>query len=232
MGPQCSSPSRRGRDLDPRAGHGAHDPQHAARRPRCNWRRNGARRRRRPFRSGLSPPVFGVGALLPRLLSRAFGALRLAGAAYLVCLGLSRTVRSCARGASVGEHGVPVAARRPAVAFRHGLLSNLGNPKMLVFFTSRLPSSNSSGTVSLHARARPDSSAALTSVWLERLCARRRVRRAAPCVLCSGRIAHSRMLLARSSFVLRACWMANETAMIVRAWVPTMLLLLLRPSLL
>jgi threonine/homoserine/homoserine lactone efflux protein len=39
----------------------------------------------------------------------------------------------------------PRGGRRPGVAFRHGLLSNLGNPKMLAFFTSLLPQFSSSG---------------------------------------------------------------------------------------
>ena len=37
---------------------------------------------------------------------------------------------------------------RATVAFRQGLLSNLGNPKMAVFFTSLLPQFTTGGTVS------------------------------------------------------------------------------------
>jgi threonine/homoserine/homoserine lactone efflux protein len=70
-----------------------------------------------------------------------FLALRLAGATYLVYLGL-QSVLSAIRG------GVPAASPdrargggvlAPRRAFRQGLLSNLGNPKMAVFFTSLLP---------------------------------------------------------------------------------------------
>jgi threonine/homoserine/homoserine lactone efflux protein len=68
-----------------------------------------------------------------------FRAIKLAGAAYLVYLGLQSLV-SAVRGY---EH-LPTARTRgdtSAVprAFRQGLLSNLGNPKMAVFFASLLP---------------------------------------------------------------------------------------------
>jgi threonine/homoserine/homoserine lactone efflux protein len=63
----------------------------------------------------------------------AFVALRLAGAAYLVWLG-ARSLWAAVRGRR-GEHRATV-RRAP---FRQGLLSNLGNPKMAVFFTSLLP---------------------------------------------------------------------------------------------
>jgi threonine/homoserine/homoserine lactone efflux protein len=68
-----------------------------------------------------------------------FLALRLAGAAYLVFLGL-QSLRAALSGrgahAGVGAAGV---ALTPAQAFRQGLVSNLANPKMVVFFTSLLP---------------------------------------------------------------------------------------------
>jgi threonine/homoserine/homoserine lactone efflux protein len=71
----------------------------------------------------------------------AFTALRLAGAVYLVWLGahsLWTAFRSRSGPARAAEPG---RARRlgPLAAFRHGVLSNLGNPKMAVFFTSLLP---------------------------------------------------------------------------------------------
>ena len=66
----------------------------------------------------------------------AFLALRLAGALYLAYLGL-RSLRRAA-GHSRFDHGHRA---RPgaASAYRQGLLSNLGNPKMAVFFVSLLP---------------------------------------------------------------------------------------------
>jgi threonine/homoserine/homoserine lactone efflux protein len=82
----------------------------------------------------------GVAALLVAS-APAFSALRLAGAIYLVWLG-AQALWTAAR--ARGATG-PEAARGPAgrvaasLAFRQGVLSNLGNPKMAVFFTSLLP---------------------------------------------------------------------------------------------
>ena len=58
-----------------------------------------------------------------------FTAIRFAGAAYLVWLGIA-TLRG-------RRH--ETAAARPGSGYRQGLLSNLGNPKIAVFFTSLLP---------------------------------------------------------------------------------------------
>jgi threonine/homoserine/homoserine lactone efflux protein len=63
----------------------------------------------------------------------AFRALRWIGAAYLVYLGLQALLRALRRAVA---RPLPPARRRP---FRQGLLSNLGNPKMAVFFSSLLP---------------------------------------------------------------------------------------------
>jgi threonine/homoserine/homoserine lactone efflux protein len=72
-----------------------------------------------------------------------FVALKLVGAAYLVYLGLQALRHALRRVAeTVGRTaGSPLV---PARAFRQGLLSNLGNPKMAVFFTSLLPQFGSS----------------------------------------------------------------------------------------
>jgi threonine/homoserine/homoserine lactone efflux protein len=71
-----------------------------------------------------------------------FMAVRLAGAAYLVYLGAS-TLWHGWRGEHATAHRDPGADRTassaPRRAFRQGLLSNLGNPKMVVFFSSLLP---------------------------------------------------------------------------------------------
>jgi threonine/homoserine/homoserine lactone efflux protein len=72
----------------------------------------------------------GVAALL-RASEPAFVTVKLLGAAYLVYLGLQTLLR---RGEVRAHSGG--SSRR---AFRQGLLSNLGNPKMAVFFTSLLP---------------------------------------------------------------------------------------------
>lgn len=71
----------------------------------------------------------------------AFVALKLAGAAYLVYLG-AQMLLSAARsdGSSSPTFGESSTRRLPpATAFRQGIISNLGNPKMAVFFTSLLP---------------------------------------------------------------------------------------------
>jgi threonine/homoserine/homoserine lactone efflux protein len=63
----------------------------------------------------------------------AFVAVRLAGAAYLVFLGL-QTLVPALRSRAGTPKGSP--RGRP---LRQGLVSNLGNPKMAIFFTSLLP---------------------------------------------------------------------------------------------
>jgi threonine/homoserine/homoserine lactone efflux protein len=67
---------------------------------------------------------------------RVFEALRLAGAAYLVALGAA-TLLGALRGRTA--HAAARSPARAGASFRQGLLSNLGNPKMAVFFTSLLP---------------------------------------------------------------------------------------------
>jgi threonine/homoserine/homoserine lactone efflux protein len=74
----------------------------------------------------------GIAALL--VASRpAFLALRIVGAAYLIYLGLQALI-AAVRG-TAAQHG-PSRGGSPYV---QGLLSNLGNPKMAIFFTSLLP---------------------------------------------------------------------------------------------
>jgi threonine/homoserine/homoserine lactone efflux protein len=69
----------------------------------------------------------------------AFVALKLAGAAYLLYLG-GEALWSAVRGRSSRLAGGRSRTQlRGRVAFRQGALSNLGNPKMAVFFTSLLP---------------------------------------------------------------------------------------------
>jgi threonine/homoserine/homoserine lactone efflux protein len=81
----------------------------------------------------------GVAALLVAS-EPAFVALKLAGAAYLVFLGVQALVAAVRRG-TAGSHALGAFRRAlaPATAFRQGVLSNLGNPKMAIFFTSLLP---------------------------------------------------------------------------------------------
>jgi threonine/homoserine/homoserine lactone efflux protein len=79
----------------------------------------------------------GVASLL-RASQEAFTALRLAGAGYLVFLG-GRALLAALRGS-----GDPAAAHGRLAgwltgAYRQGLMSNLANPKMVLFFLSLLP---------------------------------------------------------------------------------------------
>ena len=75
----------------------------------------------------------GVAALLVAS-EPAFVALKLAGAAYLVFLGGQALLAAVRRRPAHVEVG-----RASGSELRQGLLSNLGNPKMAVFFSSLLP---------------------------------------------------------------------------------------------
>ena len=82
--------------------------------------------------------AFAAAAGLAALLAAsqtAFTTVRLAGAAYLVFLGL-RTLLT--RRSSLGDARVRPAPR-DLLAFRQGLVNNALNPKIAVFFTSVLP---------------------------------------------------------------------------------------------
>jgi len=87
-----------------------------------------------------------------------FTAIRLAGAAYLVVLG-AQALAAAVRGRPHQDR----VHRRRSSAVRQGLLSNLGNPKMAVFFTSLLPqfAASFTGMLSLGLLF-----AALTLSWL------------------------------------------------------------------
>jgi threonine/homoserine/homoserine lactone efflux protein len=69
-----------------------------------------------------------------------FMAVKLLGAAYLMYLGL-QTLWSAVTGTGRPAGPSPESRDRlpPTVAFRRGVLSNLANPKMAIFFSSLLP---------------------------------------------------------------------------------------------
>jgi len=131
----------------------------------------------------------GVAALL-RASEPAFLALKLVGGVFLAYLGVASLLHALRGGDAVesrerARHGLPTGL----VAFRQGVLSNLGNPKIAVFFTSFLPqfvSADGATFVSLLALGLLF--AALTFAWLglysvvvaraSDLLRRRRVRRA------------------------------------------------------
>jgi threonine/homoserine/homoserine lactone efflux protein len=78
--------------------------------------------------------AFGLGALLHRS-EALFTTVRLVGAAYLVVLGAQAVWWSWRRGRPAAPERAP-SRRSP---FVQGILSNLLNPKIAVFFTSFLP---------------------------------------------------------------------------------------------
>jgi threonine/homoserine/homoserine lactone efflux protein len=69
----------------------------------------------------------------------AFLAVKLAGAIYLVFLGGQMLVHALRRSRAPIDIVAPTGGLSPAKAYRQGVISNLGNPKMAVFFTSLLP---------------------------------------------------------------------------------------------
>jgi threonine/homoserine/homoserine lactone efflux protein len=76
-----------------------------------------------------------------------FHALKLAGAAYLVFLGAHSLWAALSRHTPMRRlHAA--ASLPPRRALRQGVLSNLGNPKMAVFFASLLPQFAPSGNAS------------------------------------------------------------------------------------
>jgi threonine/homoserine/homoserine lactone efflux protein len=79
----------------------------------------------------------GIAALLVAS-EPAFTAVKLAGAAYLVFLGCQALLAALRRRPRASVTG-PRRALPPRVAFRQGVISNLGNPKMAAFFPALLP---------------------------------------------------------------------------------------------
>jgi threonine/homoserine/homoserine lactone efflux protein len=93
----------------------------------------------------------GLAAVL-RASEPAFLAVKLAGAAYLVLLG-AQALLGAVRGEGAGRVAIASSQPRlrPLVAFRQGLISNLTNPKMAVFFPSLLPQFTAHGDTSFSA---------------------------------------------------------------------------------
>jgi threonine/homoserine/homoserine lactone efflux protein len=82
--------------------------------------------------------ALGVAAVLTAS-AIAFTVVKLAGAAYLVFLGIKAWLavrRGGYRDLGAGEHTPPLAA---AAAFRQGLFTNLLNPKVAVYYLALLP---------------------------------------------------------------------------------------------
>lgn len=77
--------------------------------------------------------VLGLAALM-KLVPEIYFGLKLAGAIYLVWLGISMI-----RGASSENPGVAVSSRSPARAFVDSMLVEILNPKTAIFFVAFLP---------------------------------------------------------------------------------------------
>ncbi len=79
-----------------------------------------------------------------------FLAVKFAGAAYLIVLGLQSLLAAFRSQPAPGSLGETVSIRRlaPWRAYRQGLVSDLGNPKMAAFFPSLLPQFTPAGDTS------------------------------------------------------------------------------------
>jgi RhtB (resistance to homoserine/threonine) family protein len=107
--------------------------------------------------------AFGLAALL-KASDVALNALKIAGAVYLVWIGV-QMLRS--RGTVDASAGPPAGRGHTMRAMRQGLLSDLGNPKIAVFFTSFLPQFvHGSGSAFGPLLVLGGMFAALTLVWL------------------------------------------------------------------
>jgi threonine/homoserine/homoserine lactone efflux protein len=83
--------------------------------------------------------VAGLAALLDTV-PWAYRCIRIAGAVYLICLGTSGFVRGRGtNGAAPFSTNGSAAATAPMAAFRRGLITNLLNPKVGIFYISLLP---------------------------------------------------------------------------------------------
>lgn len=81
--------------------------------------------------------AFGVAALLAAS-AVAFSIVKLVGAAYLAYLGI-KSIRAAARGGRSAAVERDSRTVSPWVAFRHGVLTNLLNPKAAMFFVTLMP---------------------------------------------------------------------------------------------
>lgn len=95
-----------------------------------------------------------------------FEAVKWAGAAYLAFLG-AQAIRSALRGRDeLAGRGELAAAGRPLVGWRQGFLSNITNPKVLVFYLAVLPQFLVPGASPGWLLALAWSHAALSLAWL------------------------------------------------------------------
>jgi threonine/homoserine/homoserine lactone efflux protein len=81
----------------------------------------------------ITAAALGVAVLL-QAVPQAYAVVRMAGAAYLVYLGIGFIRRAAA-----GEGGVTVTPASDRVIFRQGVITNVLNPKVALFFLAFLP---------------------------------------------------------------------------------------------
>lgn len=176
----------------------------------------GGRRRGRWTSAGIAMSNFvqgtaaasGLGALIVRA-QPVFEAVKWAGVAYLVYLG-AQAIRSAVRGdyPSADDAGLD-GVTRPFSGWRQGFLSNITNPKVLVFYLAVLPQFLTASTSTGWLLALAWTHAALSLAWLLTLTAglhrlrgvllRRRVRRGLDAVTGAVLLAFSARLAAEHS---------------------------------
>ena len=129
----------------------------------------------------------GLGALIV-MVQPLFESGKWAGVAYLACLGV-QALRSARRGEYAPlDGGDPASTARNAAGWRQGFISNITNPKVLVFYLAVLPQFLTSGAAPGWLLVMAWSHAVLSLAYLfvlvtglhgaRRLLMRRRVRRA------------------------------------------------------
>jgi len=129
----------------------------------------------------------GLGTLIVKV-QPLFESVKWAGVAYLACLGV-QALRSARRGEYAPlDGGDPASTARNAAGWRQGFISNITNPKVLVFYLAVLPQFLTSGAAPGWLLVMAWSHAVLSLAYLfvlvtglhgaRRLLMRRRVRRA------------------------------------------------------
>ena len=129
----------------------------------------------------------GLGTLIVKV-QPLFESVKWAGVAYLACLGV-QALRSARRGEYAPLDGSdPASTTRNAAGWRQGFISNITNPKVLVFYLAVLPQFLTSGAAPGWLLVMAWSHAVLSLAYLfvlvtglhgaRRLLMRRRVRRA------------------------------------------------------
>jgi threonine/homoserine/homoserine lactone efflux protein len=108
--------------------------------------------------------ALGVAAVLAASAT-AFSALKLAGAAYLVVIGV-QALKAAARGETLASDGDERGDLSPAAAFRRGLASDLLNVKVGLFWTALVPQFVGADSSALLPVAMAVAMASIVFAWL------------------------------------------------------------------